>query len=80
MGVPAYLIDNAGEIQHEWLEGKQRIGLTAGASAPQVLVEEVIQKLKSWGAASVNEAPGKQEKVVFSLPRELVKSTEFTPA
>jgi 4-hydroxy-3-methylbut-2-enyl diphosphate reductase len=74
VGVPAYLIDNAGEIRGEWLEGKQCIGITAGASAPEVLVEEVVQKLKSWGAAGVNEAPGKQEKVVFSLPRELVKT------
>ena len=74
VGVPAYLIDNAGEIQRAWLEGKQCIGITAGASAPEVLVEEVIQKLKNWGAVSVNEAPGKQEKVVFSLPKELAKS------
>jgi 4-hydroxy-3-methylbut-2-enyl diphosphate reductase len=79
VGVPAYLIDNAGEIRSEWLEGKHCIGITAGASAPEVLVEEVIQKLKSWGASEVNEAPGKQEKVVFSLPRELVK-TEYTNA
>lgn len=79
VGVPAYLIDNAGEIRSEWLEEKKCIGITAGASAPEVLVEEVIQKLKSWGAAGVNEAPGKQEKVVFSLPRELVK-TEYSNA
>ena len=70
-GVPAYLIDSAAEIKHEWLDGRSRVGLTAGASAPEVLVEEVIQKLKEWGATVVTEAPGIREKVVFSLPREL---------
>jgi 4-hydroxy-3-methylbut-2-enyl diphosphate reductase len=71
-GVPAYLIDNASEIQEEWLQGKQNIGITAGASAPEVLVEEVIKKIKCWVAdAEVLETPGIREKVVFSLPREL---------
>ena len=71
-GVPAYLIDNASEIQEEWLLGKQNIGITAGASAPEVLVEEVIKKIKWWVAdAEVMETPGIREKVVFSLPREL---------
>jgi hypothetical protein len=74
-GVPAYLIDNVSEIQREWLEGKSNIGLTAGASAPEVLVEEVIEKLKMWGVDSVVEAPGIQESVVFSLPRELYAGT-----
>jgi 4-hydroxy-3-methylbut-2-enyl diphosphate reductase len=73
-GVPAYLIDSAAEIRREWLECHARIGLTAGASAPEVLVEEVIQKLKEWGATVVTEAPGIREKVVFSLPRELAAS------
>ncbi len=71
VGVPSYLIDNASEIKKEWIDGKGKIGLTAGASAPQVLVEEVITKLKDWGADVVIEAPGKRERVVFSLPREL---------
>ncbi len=70
-GVPAYLIDNVTEIQREWLQGKANIGLTAGASAPEVLVEEVIEQLKEWGVENVMEAPGIQESVVFSLPREL---------
>ncbi|MBI2994035.1 MAG: 4-hydroxy-3-methylbut-2-enyl diphosphate reductase [Gammaproteobacteria bacterium] len=70
-GVPAYLIDNAAEIRREWLADKLKVGLTAGASAPEVLVEEVIDKLKEWGAQIVKEAPGIREKVVFSLPREL---------
>ena len=70
-GVPAYLIDNVTEIQPEWLDGKSNIGVTAGASAPEVLVEEVVEKLKHWGVNCVTEAPGIQESVVFSLPREL---------
>ena len=72
-GVPAYLIDNASEIKEEWIDGKKSIGLTAGASAPEVLVEEVLEKLKQWDVEVVNEAPGKRESVVFSLPKELVK-------
>jgi 4-hydroxy-3-methylbut-2-enyl diphosphate reductase len=73
VGVPSYLIDNASEIKKEWLDGKQCIGVTAGASAPEVLVEAVINQLKDWGADTIEEAPGKIEKVVFSLPRELAK-------
>ena len=74
VGVPAYLIDDATEIKKEWLDGKARIGITAGASAPEVLVEEVIRKLREWGAHIATEAPGIQEKVVFSLPRELTQA------
>ena len=70
-GVPAYLIDNVTEIQREWLQGKRNIGVTAGASAPEVLVEEVIDQLQKWGVENVTEAPGIRESVVFSLPREL---------
>ena len=73
VGVPSYLIDNASEIKQQWLDGKQCIGVTAGASAPEVLVEAVINQLQEWGADSVDEAPGKIEKVVFSLPRELAQ-------
>lgn len=71
VGVPAYLIDNASEIKQQWLGDKECIGVTAGASAPEVLVEAVINQLKEWGAESVQEAPGKIEKVVFSLPKDL---------
>jgi len=71
VGVPSYLIENASEIQKKWISGKDIIGLTAGASAPRVLVEEVINKLKEWGADVVVETPGIREQVVFSLPREL---------
>jgi len=73
-GIPSYLIDNAAEIDREWLKGKHYIGLTAGASAPDVLVDEVVNKLKEWGAESSEEAHGKLEKVVFSLPKELAKA------
>ena len=72
-GVPAYLIDDASEIRREWLAGRENIGLTAGASAPEILVEEVIARLQQWGAQTVHEAPGITERVVFSLPRALTK-------
>ena len=68
---PAYLIDNADEVEPAWLQGKQRIGVTAGASAPEVLVEQVIARLQEWGAETVNESQGRRETVTFSLPKEL---------
>ncbi len=75
-GVPAYLIDDASEIKKEWVNGKENIGLTAGASAPEILVEEVIAQLKAWGASMVEENPGIIERVVFSLPKELIEEKE----
>jgi len=69
--VPAYLIDNAEAIDPAWIVGKRRIGVTAGASAPEVLVESVIARLKSLGAASVRNLEGVPEKVTFPLPKEL---------
>jgi 4-hydroxy-3-methylbut-2-enyl diphosphate reductase len=69
--VPAFLIDNADAIQREWLDGKHCVGVTAGASAPEVLVAQVIERLKVLGGAEVAELAGRREKVVFSLPREL---------
>ena len=68
---PAYLIDNADEIKREWLQGKQRIGVTAGASAPEVLVEQVINRLQEWGANTVDESQGRRETITFNLPKEL---------
>ncbi|MEW8255581.1 MAG: 4-hydroxy-3-methylbut-2-enyl diphosphate reductase, partial [Candidatus Thiodiazotropha taylori] len=70
-GLPAYLIDGAEDIDQSWLTGKQTIGVTAGASAPEVLVESVIEQLKGWGAQAVVEAQGKSEEVVFALPKSL---------
>jgi 4-hydroxy-3-methylbut-2-en-1-yl diphosphate reductase len=71
-GTPAYLIDGAEDIKQAWLEGKRQIGVTAGASAPEVLVESVIDQLTAWGASGFLENKGKREEVVFSLPKELV--------
>jgi 4-hydroxy-3-methylbut-2-enyl diphosphate reductase len=71
MGVPAYLVDNAADLRPEWIQGKRRIGITAGASAPQVLVDELIVRLKALGAASVRNLKGITETMVFPLPREL---------
>ena len=71
MGASAYLIDDASEIKPEWLEGKQSVGITAGASAPEVLVKEVVDKLIALGGSSPQELQGQEENVVFSLPKEL---------
>jgi 4-hydroxy-3-methylbut-2-enyl diphosphate reductase len=71
LGARAYLIDNAGQIKREWLEGKQKIGLSAGASAPEILVTQVIEQLQAWGVELGDESITRREKVVFSLPREL---------
>ncbi|MFT4907404.1 MAG: 4-hydroxy-3-methylbut-2-enyl diphosphate reductase [Oleispira sp.] len=71
MGAKAYLIDNAEEIQKEWLDGVESIGITAGASAPEVLVQSVVDRLKEWGGEVPEELQGQEENVVFSLPKEL---------
>ena len=69
--IPAYLIDGATDIDRDWLTGKQTIGITAGASAPELLVEQVIAQLKEWGATTVRESRGVTENVVFALPKTL---------
>ncbi|CAM4413454.1 MAG: 4-hydroxy-3-methylbut-2-enyl diphosphate reductase [Legionellaceae bacterium] len=71
LGCPAYLIDNASQIQKEWLHKKKTIGLTAGASAPEILVKEVIDKLKEWGGDEVEELTGRLETISFALPKGL---------
>lgn len=71
VGVEAYLIDAAEEIQPQWIEGKQCIGVTAGASAPDVLVQGVLQRLKAMGANGLKELEGEPESMVFALPKEL---------
>ncbi|MFT4764034.1 MAG: 4-hydroxy-3-methylbut-2-enyl diphosphate reductase [Oleispira sp.] len=71
MGAKAYLIDDAEEIQKEWLDGVESIGITAGASAPEVLVQSVVDRLKEWGGEVPEELQGQEENVVFSLPKEL---------
>jgi len=71
-GCRAYLIDGPGDIRREWLADAPRVGLTAGASAPEVLVERVVERLKEWGAVQVEEQSGVREQVVFALPKELM--------
>ena len=71
LGVPAYMVDNASEIKAEWVTGKDRVGLTAGASAPEILVREVIARLKELGIGEVDNLDGTQEKVAFALPKGL---------
>ncbi len=70
-GCEAYLVDNAAHIEKHWLDGKSSIGVTAGASAPEVLVKEVIDYLRMQGADAVNELDGIQESITFTIPKEL---------
>ena len=74
LGCQSHLIDDASQVRREWIDNAQCVGITAGASAPEVLVSEVIAKLKDWGAKTAVEFKGIEEKVVFSLPKELRKS------
>ncbi|SFC28040.1 4-hydroxy-3-methylbut-2-enyl diphosphate reductase [Marinospirillum celere] len=71
MGSQAYLIDGADDLKKEWLEGISKIGITAGASAPEVLVKDVIQQLTEWGAELPVELSGRAENITFSMPKEL---------
>ncbi|MDH1107685.1 4-hydroxy-3-methylbut-2-enyl diphosphate reductase [Pseudomonas otitidis] len=71
IGTPAYLIDGAEDLQQGWFAGVQRVGITAGASAPEVLVQGVIQQLREWGAEVALELDGRPENVTFSMPKEL---------
>ena len=70
-GIPGYLIDGPEDLKREWFEGKQSVGVTAGASAPEILVERVVAKIREWGGKAPINLVGQQESVVFSLPREL---------
>jgi 4-hydroxy-3-methylbut-2-enyl diphosphate reductase len=71
LGKPAHLIDTAADMDKAWFENIDVVGVTAGASAPEILVQEVIEQLKSWGGKTTIENGGIEEKVVFSLPKEL---------
>jgi len=75
-GIPGYLIDGAADLHREWLDGKRVIGVTAGASAPEVLVQEVLEQLARWGASMPREVTGREEHVIFTLPRELRRASE----
>ena len=70
-GVDAYMVDNAGYLKKEWFAGKERVGITAGASAPEVLVQEVEDTVHGWGFETVREGEGEEESIVFVLPKEL---------
>lgn len=71
MGSKAYLIDNAEQLQKEWFDSITKIGLTAGASAPEVLIQQVVARLQEWGGLTPHEITGREENVVFSMPKEL---------
>ena len=71
LGVDAYMVDSASFLQEEWFAGKNHVGVTAGASAPELLVQEVIAQIQAWGHGSIEELNGVEESIVFVLPKEL---------
>ena len=71
MGKSAYLVDNAEELEKDWFKPDSKIGVTAGASAPEILIKQVIQRLQDWGATPPKELQGREENITFSLPKEL---------
>jgi 4-hydroxy-3-methylbut-2-enyl diphosphate reductase len=73
MGAQAYMVDSAADLRPEWVAGKRRVGVTAGASAPEVLVDQLVARLKELGAGSVQQLEGITEHVVFTLPRALAR-------
>ena len=73
LGVDDYMVDNAGYLQWQWFEGKSKVGVTAGASAPEVLVKEVLAAIDNWGFHTVREGEGAEESIVFVLPKALRK-------
>jgi len=79
-GVPAYLVDSDDDVDPDWLRGKQRIGVTAGASAPESLVRALIERLRSLGATRVSVLEGVEEHVVFPLPKGLGRTASAEPA
>ncbi len=70
-GVKAYLVDDADQIHADWIESGARVGVTAGASAPEVLVQQVIARLEEWGATGVQELAGREESITFAMPKVL---------
>lgn len=77
-GIPAYLIDGAQDIEPAWVAGQARVGVTAGASAPEILVQQVVERLRELGGTLVSELPGRAEHIVFTLPPALRRAV--TPA
>jgi 4-hydroxy-3-methylbut-2-enyl diphosphate reductase len=77
-GTPSFLIDGPEDIRSEWLAGKKKIGVTAGASAPEVLVQQVVARLRELGGETAKEMPGREEAIVFALPPALRKAVGAT--
>jgi len=78
-GIPGYLVDGPDDLKQEWFEGKRSIGITAGASAPEILVQRVLEQLRAWGAQLPREVAGREERVTFGLPRELKRAPAGDP-
>jgi 4-hydroxy-3-methylbut-2-enyl diphosphate reductase len=75
-GIPGYLVDGPDDLRRDWFDGKSAVGVTAGASAPELLVERVVARLREWGGEGAQEIVGREENVVFALPRELRTSNQ----
>ena len=71
LGARAFLVDGADELEEQWFQTAARVGVTAGASAPEVLVQGVLDRLRGWGGTVAKEVEGRQERVTFSLPKGL---------
>jgi 4-hydroxy-3-methylbut-2-en-1-yl diphosphate reductase len=76
--VPGYLVDGPEDLKRDWFDGKKAVGVTAGASAPELLVQEVVERLRTWGGQVPNEVVGREERVYFALPRELRRAAVET--
>ena len=79
-GIPGYLVDGPEDLRREWFDAAATVGVTAGASAPEVLVERVVARLREWGGDSAIETAGRPENVVFGLPVPLRNAPKGTPA
>ncbi|MGQ0428963.1 MAG: 4-hydroxy-3-methylbut-2-enyl diphosphate reductase [Gammaproteobacteria bacterium] len=79
-GIPGYLVDGAEDLKREWFEGKKAAGVTAGASAPESLVQEVVARLREWGGMEAVEVVGREENVVFGLPQAMRQLSRSRPA
>jgi 4-hydroxy-3-methylbut-2-enyl diphosphate reductase len=75
-GIPGYLIDGPDDLRREWFVGKDAVGVTAGASAPELLVQRVVDRLRSWGGEAPQETVGREENVFFTLPRDLRRTDD----
>ena len=76
--VPGYLVDGPDDLKRDWFDGKKAVGVTAGASAPELLVQQVVERLRAWGGLVPNEVVGREERVYFALPRELRRAVVET--